>query len=106
MIPTQRELAPQTTVTVVTSTSPKSDVTFVSRMFAPVAGVPEDHVCGSAHCLLVPHWTKKLNRSGEQMLAEQVSRRGGDLKVKWMEADGRISLCGQTRTNVKGHLLL
>ena len=25
------------------------------------------------------------------MLAEQVSRRGGDLKVKWMEADGRIA---------------
>lgn len=75
-------------------------------MFAPVAGVTEDHVCGSAHCLLVPHWTSKLGKGGEEMLAKQVSQRGGELRVKWLESEELIALGGKTKTVIKGELLL
>ena len=47
---------------------------FVSRFFAPRAGVPEDPVTGSAHCTLVPYWSKRLGR--KQLHALQLSARG------------------------------
>jgi len=52
-------------------------VDFVSRFFAPKAGIAEDPVTGSAHCTLVPFWTERLGRS--QLVAHQVSARGGEL---------------------------
>jgi len=52
-------------------------VDFVSRFFAPKAGIAEDPVTGSAHCTLVPYWTERLGRS--QLVAHQVSARGGEL---------------------------
>jgi PhzF family phenazine biosynthesis protein len=54
-----------------------TSVDFVSRFFAPRAGVDEDPVTGSAHCTLVPWWAGKLGKNG--MTARQVSERGGDL---------------------------
>lgn len=58
-------------------TAPATRFDFVSRFFAPAAGVPEDPVTGSAHCTLVPYWAKRL---GKQTLhARQVSARGGEL---------------------------
>jgi predicted PhzF superfamily epimerase YddE/YHI9 len=50
---------------------------FVSRFFAPLFGVPEDPVTGSAHCALTPFWAKRLGK--KTMKARQVSPRGGDL---------------------------
>jgi PhzF family phenazine biosynthesis protein len=50
---------------------------FVSRFFAPDKGVPEDPVTGSAHCALVPFWSKRLSK--KTLKARQVSPRGGDL---------------------------
>ncbi|CAF1393610.1 unnamed protein product, partial [Didymodactylos carnosus] len=41
-------------------TAPGDEVDFVSRFFAPSAGVPEDPVCGSAHCTLTPYWAERL----------------------------------------------
>ncbi len=58
-------------------TAPGSDCDFVSRFFAPTAGVPEDPVTGSAHCTLIPYWANRLGK--KKMLARQVSRRGGEL---------------------------
>lgn len=58
-------------------TAPGRDVDFVSRYFAPHAGIPEDPVTGSAHCLLVPYWSERLKK--KQLRARQVSRRGGEL---------------------------
>ena len=52
-------------------------VDFVSRFFAPKAGIAEDPVTGSAHCTLVPFWAERLGRS--QLVAHQVSPRGGEL---------------------------
>ena len=50
---------------------------FVSRCFYPQCGVNEDPVTGSAHCNLIPYWSKKLNK--EKMHARQLSERSGDL---------------------------
>jgi PhzF family phenazine biosynthesis protein len=50
---------------------------FVSRFFAPHLGIQEDPVTGSAHCVLVPYWAKRLGR--KQLHARQASKRGGEL---------------------------
>ena len=49
----------------------------VSRFFAPLYGVPEDPVTGSAHCALTPFWAKRLGK--KTLKARQASARGGDL---------------------------
>ncbi|KAI0697526.1 hypothetical protein BC835DRAFT_751099 [Cytidiella melzeri] len=93
-------------VNIITAASKDTDVAFVSRMFAPVNGLPEDHVCGSAHCMLTPYWAKKLARGDGEMLAKQVSVRGGDIRTAWCEAEGTITLCGQAKTVLTGEIFL
>ena len=44
-------------------TAPGDDCDFVSRFFAPGAGINEDHVTGSAHCTLIPFWAKQIGRA-------------------------------------------
>jgi len=66
-------------------------VDFVSRFFAPKAGVDEDPVTGSAHCTLVPFWAERLGRS--QLVAHQVSVRGGELHCE-LQGD-RVIMSGQ-----------
>lgn len=61
----------------VIATAPGDAVDFVSRFFAPRAGVPEDPVTGSAHCTLVPYWARRLGKA--KLVARQLSARGGDL---------------------------
>ena len=61
----------------VIATAPGTEKDFVSRFFAPRAGVPEDPVTGSSHCTLIPYWSKRLSRP--RLSARQVSARGGDL---------------------------
>jgi predicted PhzF superfamily epimerase YddE/YHI9 len=58
-------------------TAPGGAADFVSRFFAPAAGVPEDPVTGSAHCTLTPYWSRRLGRP--RLNALQVSARGGEL---------------------------
>ncbi len=58
-------------------TAPGRQADFVSRFFAPAAGVAEDPVTGSAHCTLVPYWAKRLRK--KELRALQVSTRGGEL---------------------------
>lgn len=58
-------------------TAPGTACDFVSRFFAPSAGVPEDPVTGSAHCTLIPYWATRFGRA--KLFARQVSRRGGEL---------------------------
>ena len=75
----------------VIATAPGSDSDFVSRFFAPALGVPEDPVTGSAHCTLVPYWSKRLGRS--RLFARQVSARGGEL---WCEDRAeRVGIAGR-----------
>jgi PhzF family phenazine biosynthesis protein len=74
---------------------------FVSRFFAPAAGVDEDPVTGSAHCCLGPYWKHKLGRA--ELLAYQASTRGGEVRVR--VAGERVFLGGKAVTVSRGELL-
>ena len=63
----------------------------VSRSFAPKLNVPEDPVCGSGHCHIVPYWAKKEGK--DDIIACQASGRGGILYCG-IEAD-RVKLAGK-----------
>lgn len=67
---------------------------FVSRFFAPAAGIDEDPVTGSTHCALAPHWAARLGRA--ELVARQVSPRGGWLRLRLM--DERVGIAGQAVT--------
>lgn len=56
-------------------TAKANDCDFVSRFFAPNAGINEDPVTGSSHCTLIPFWSEKLNK--KKMTARQLSERAG-----------------------------
>jgi len=62
----------------VMATARGREADFVSRFFAPAVGVPEDPVTGAAHCSLAPFWAARLGR--DDLVAHQVSRRGGELR--------------------------
>ncbi len=83
-------------------TAPGKDVDFVSRFFAPGAGIPEDPVTGSAHCNLIPYWAKKLGKN--KLHAYQISPRKGEL---WCELKGdRVLMSGKAVTYLKGEIFL
>jgi PhzF family phenazine biosynthesis protein len=86
---------------IVTSRSDLPKFDFVSRFFAPAAGVNEDPVTGSAHCTLAPFWQARLNKGG--FVAYQASARGGVVKVR--VAGDRVFLSGQAVTVLRGELL-
>jgi len=86
---------------IVTSKASADGVDFVSRFFAPAVGVPEDPVTGSAHCCLTPFWSARLGKT--EMRALQVSKRGGELRVR--VAGDRVKLAGQAVTTLRGELL-
>jgi len=87
--------------TIVTSRSRSADFDFVSRFFAPGAGVDEDPVTGSAHCALGPFWGARLGRSS--FTAYQASARGGVVRVRL--AGERVLLGGQAVTVLRGEFL-
>lgn len=76
---------------IVTCRSDSPDFDFLSRFFAPAAGVNEDPVTGSAHCALGPYWEGKLGRAA--FTAFQASPRGGVVKLA-VRGD-RVLLSGQ-----------
>ncbi len=76
------------------------DFDFVSRYFAPRAGIDEDPVTGSSHCSLTPYWVSKLDKN--EFTAYQASERGGVLKVKL--EDDRVFIQGQAVTIFEGEL--
>ncbi len=73
---------------------------FVSRFFAPTAGIPEDPVTGSAHCSLTPYWAKRLNKS--TLRAKQLSARTGELEV--CDRNTRVLLKGEAVTFLRGQI--
>ncbi|MEX3019779.1 PhzF family phenazine biosynthesis protein [Kluyvera sp. STS39-E] len=75
---------------------------FVSRFFSPGEAVWEDPVTGSAHTMLIPYWGEKLGKT--QMLARQVSARGGDIRCDWVGE--RVLMSGTARTYLQGTVLL
>jgi len=74
---------------------------FISRFFAPAAGVPEDPVTGSAHCTLAPYWAARLGRN--RLRGWQASERGGEVTVEM--AGERVWLGGTAVTVWRGELV-
>lgn len=68
------------------------DTDCVSRSFCPKLSIPEDPVCGSAHCQIADYWSKELNK--DNIIAYQASRRGGTLHCDII-ANGRIKISGE-----------
>jgi PhzF family phenazine biosynthesis protein len=106
---TVRRLAPDITLlgrlttrgVIVTAVSAGDEQEFVSRFFAPAAGVPEDPVTGSAHCALAPYWGARLGRT--ELRGYQASARGGLVRVRL--AGDRVHLGGHAVTMLRGELL-
>jgi predicted PhzF superfamily epimerase YddE/YHI9 len=73
-------------------------VDFVSRFFAPRAGIPEDPVTGSAHCTLIPYWAEKLGKA--ELRARQVSPRVGELACTLRGP--RVTIAGHAVLYLKG----
>jgi PhzF family phenazine biosynthesis protein len=86
---------------IVTARSASSERDFVSRFFAPAAGVDEDPVTGSAHCALAPYWAGKLGK--DALTGYQASTRGGTVLCT-VKGD-RVVLGGRAVTVLRAKLL-
>ncbi len=84
------------------ATAPGDRTDFVSRVFAPGAGIDEDPVTGSAHCMATPYWAQRLGKT--RMTAYQASARGGHLTCA-LKGD-RVILGGRCRAVMEGTFLL
>jgi len=85
---------------IVTAPGEKSD--FVSRFFAPAFGINEDPVTGSAHTVLTPYWSKRLNK--KSLTARQLSERGG---ILWCKDEGkRVHIAGSAVLYMKGEIFV
>jgi predicted PhzF superfamily epimerase YddE/YHI9 len=83
-------------------TAPGEEVDFVSRFFAPGAGIPEDPVTGSAHCTLIPYWASRLGRC--ELSARQISQRGGELGCRLV--GDRVEIAGEAVLYLHGTISL
>lgn len=85
---------------IVTAKSAGAD--FVSRLFAPRIGIPEDPVTGATHCSLIPYWAQQLGK--EKLYARQLSARGGEL---FCELKGeRVKIGGNAALYMKGEIYI
>ncbi|MFL9840495.1 PhzF family phenazine biosynthesis protein [Sphingomonas sp. ST-64] len=84
------------TLNIVTAPGEETDV--VSRVFAPAAGIDEDPVTGSAHCVLTPYWAARLGRT--RFTAFQASARGGHVECE--AAGDQVVLRGRCVTVIEG----
>jgi PhzF family phenazine biosynthesis protein len=75
---------------------------FVSRMFAPRIGIPEDPVTGAIHCSLIPYWSKELGKN--KLFARQLSTRGGELFCEI--AGDRVKIGGNATLFLKGEIYI
>jgi len=83
---------------IVTAPGDASDI--VIRVFAPKLGLPEDPVCGTAHRIIVPYWSRRLGL--KELHSRQLSPRGGDL---WCRLDeNKVVITGECRTFLKGNV--
>ncbi len=87
----------------VTAISDDDGSDFVSRYFAPGAGIDEDPVTGSAHCVLAPYWAARLGRG--DLTGYQASSRGGFVSTRLVRSAGgedRVMLAGDAVTVWRG----
>ncbi len=83
---------------IVTAQGKEAD--FVSRFFAPQAGIDEDPVTGSAHTTLIPYWSRKLRK--KNMTALQLSKRGGKLFCD--DLGDKVKISGKAVTYLAGEI--
>ncbi|KXS52491.1 MAG: phenazine biosynthesis protein, PhzF family [Marinobacter sp. T13-3] len=83
-------------------TAPGSECDFVSRYFAPGAGIDEDPVTGSIHSVLTPYWAEKLGKN--TLYARQLSKRGGELRCELRGE--RVAIAGQAAFYMEGAVSL
>lgn len=74
---------------------------FESRYFAPRVGIPEDPVCGSAHCRLGPLWAERLGK--KTLMVYKASKRGGFMKMNILDND-RVTMSSKAITVCEGNL--
>lgn len=86
---------------IITSLASSPGYDFVSRFFAPRAGIHEDPVTGSAHGYLGPFWSERLQKT--ELIAYQASARGGIVRIRMGKQ--RVYLGGQAITVLRGELL-
>ena len=85
---------------IVTARGDAPGLDFVSRYFAPTAGIPEDPVTGSSHCVLATFWSRVLGKT--EFHAHQVSKRHGEL---WLKLEGdRVKIEGHAVSVLKGKM--
>lgn len=97
----RRSPSPDRGVIVTAVADDGTDYDFVSRYFAPSAGILEDPVTGSAHTALAPYWSQALGR--EHLTGLQMSKRTGKIAVQ-VSAD-RVFLSGHGVTVAEGRLV-
>jgi predicted PhzF superfamily epimerase YddE/YHI9 len=83
---------------IVTARDQQAD--FVSRFFAPAAGIDEDPVTGSAHCTLIPFWSERLGK--QEMFAKQISKRSGELFCRML--GDRVGIGGRAIVYLRGEI--
>ncbi|KTC93678.1 MULTISPECIES: PhzF family phenazine biosynthesis protein [Legionella] len=83
-------------------TSSSSEADFYSRCFYPKHNIAEDPVTGSAHCVLAPFWSERLNK--KVLHAIQGSFRKGEVHCEVL--NDRIYLSGHCKWYLKGHLVI
>lgn len=83
-------------------TAPGNNVDFVSRVFHPKLGIGEDPVCGSAHCEMMPYWSKILGKN--KLSAQQLSRRGGKLYCNFV--GDKVYLAGEATLYMSGEIMI
>ena len=100
LAPDFRKLGEYTNTRATIVTAPGEQVDFVSRCFAPQAGIDEDPVTGSAHTTLTPYWAQRLDK--KQFIAQQLSSRRGTL---WCTHLGdRVVIAGHAVTYLTGEI--
>jgi PhzF family phenazine biosynthesis protein len=78
--------------------APGKSCDFVSRVFFPTDAILEDPVTGSAHCTLIPYWSKRLGKT--KLHAKQVSARSGELFC--LDCGDRVKIAGHAALYGKG----
>lgn len=88
---------------------PPRPTTYISRVFAPLCGIDEDPVTGSAQCCMAPYWYKEsagydAEADSPWMYAEQRSRRRGEIYTRIVSKGTRVELAGYCTTTMVGTL--
>ena len=85
---------------IITAAATNKGYDFVSRFFAPNAGIIEDPVTGSSHSTLIPFWAEKLNKN--KLVARQLSKRGGTLYCE--NFGDRVKISGKAKLYLEGEI--